>query len=110
MFWANMILGLALMAAPFALGYSTNPAALWGSLVVGAVIAIASGYKAYTKTAELWEDWVDIVAGVIAIVLPFLFGFNTLAVAMWTSIVLGIIVVAIAAYDLYAHRSVARQP
>jgi hypothetical protein len=83
------------------LGYSTNPTATWGSIAVGAVIAIASGYKAYTKVADRWEDWVDVVAGVIAILLPFVFGFSALAVALWTCIVLGVIVVAVAGYDLY---------
>ena len=104
MFWANMILGLVLMIAPFALGYSTNPLALWSSIAVGAVIAIASGYKAYTKAVDRWEDWVDVVAGVIAILLPFVFGFSTLAMALWACIVLGVIVVAMAGYDLYATR------
>jgi hypothetical protein len=106
MFWANMILGLALMFAPFVLNYNTNPLALWGSIAVGAVIAIASGYKAYTKAADRWEDWVDIIAGVIAILLPFLFSFSMLATALWTCVVLGVIVVAVAGYDLYT----ARQP
>jgi hypothetical protein len=107
MFWVNMILGLALILAPFALGYSTNPTALWSSIVVGAVIAIASGYKAYTNAADRWEDWVDVVAGVIAILLPFVFGFSAVTTALWTYIVLGVIVVAVAGYDLYATRPVA---
>jgi hypothetical protein len=107
MFWANMILGLALMIAPFVLGYNTNPTALWSSIAVGAVIAVASGYKAYTKTTDRWEDWVDVVAGVIAILLPFVFGFNTLAVALWTCIVFGVIVTAVASYDLYKTQPVA---
>lgn len=101
MFWANMILGLALMIAPFVLGYSTNPTATWGSIAVGAVIAIASGYKAYTKVADRWEDWVDVVAGVIAILLPFVFGFSALATALWACIILGVAVVALSGYQLY---------
>ena len=107
MFWANMILGLALMIAPFVLGYNTNTTALWSSVLIGAVVALASGYKAYTKATDLWKDWVDIVAGAIAIVMPFVFGFNTLAVALWTCIVIGAVVVAVAAYDIYKAQPVA---
>ena len=101
MYWLNMILGLALIVAPFALGYNTNVTAFWSSIILGAVIALASGYKAFAKDAAHWEDWVDVVAGVIAVLVPFVFGFSTLVTALWACVVLGVIVAALSGYRLY---------
>jgi hypothetical protein len=107
MYWLNMILGLALIVAPFALGYNTNTTAFWSSIILGVVIALASGYKALIKDAARWEDWVDVVAGVIAVLVPFVFGFSALATALWAFIVLGVIVAGLSGYRLYTTREAA---
>jgi len=101
MYWLNMILGLALLVAPFVFNYTTDVRAFWSSIILGAVIALASGYKAYAKDAARWEDWVDVVAGVIAVLVPFVFGFSALATALWACVVLGVIVAALSGYKLY---------
>src|SRR5262249_31227825 len=38
--WVNLVLGVWLVIAPFLMGYTGTPAALWNNLVGGAVIAI----------------------------------------------------------------------
>jgi hypothetical protein len=108
MFYINMVLGLLLIIAPFALSYSNNPVALWSSVVIGAIIALASGYKAFAKDTNRWEDWVDVLAGLVAVATPFVFGFSTMAAAMFTFIILGLIVALLSAYDLYVTNPVAR--
>lgn len=108
MYWVNMVLGLALIAAPFALGYSDTSTALWSSIILGAIIALASGYKAIAKDKAHWEEWVDLVAGIVAVLIPFALGFSALTAALWASIILGIIVAALAGYQLYTVRVVAR--
>ena len=101
MFWLETVLGLALIAAPFALNYRDNPAAFWASIVLGVVVVLVSGYKAYTNKAERWENWVDVVAGAVAILMPFVFGFSALVTALWAFIVIGLLIVILSGYDLY---------
>ena len=42
----NVILGLWLIAAPFTLGYFSATAALWNSIIVGAVVAVLGAWSA----------------------------------------------------------------
>jgi hypothetical protein len=107
MYWLEAVLGLALVAAPFALGYRDNPAALWGSIVIGAVVVAVSGYRAYRNTAERWEGWVDVVAGAAAILVPFIFGFSAVATALWAFVVIGLLIVLLSGYELYVTRAAA---
>ncbi|MEN9934040.1 MAG: hypothetical protein RLZZ387_619 [Chloroflexota bacterium] len=107
MYWLEAVLGLALIAAPFALGYRDNTYAFWASIVLGAVVTLVSAYKAYARPTERWEGWVDVVAGVAAILVPFLFGFSALATALWAFVVIGVLIAILSGYDLYTSRQAA---
>ena len=96
MLWTMSALGLALMLAPFVLNYSSNSAALWTSLILGAVIALVSGYKAVTKDTEEWENWAAGIAGVLAVFAPYVLGFSGIAAALWTNVILGAAVAILA--------------
>jgi hypothetical protein len=43
--WANLLLGIVLFLAPWAVGYSTEMAAAWNSWALGVILA---GFAAYT--------------------------------------------------------------
>ncbi|MCG8347454.1 MAG: SPW repeat protein [Chloroflexales bacterium] len=103
-YWILSILGLLLVISPFALGYSTDTNAMWSSIVLGAVIALVSGYKALARDKGIWEDVIAVIAGVVAIAIPFVLGFSSIAVALWTFVVMGILVVLLSGYDIYARR------
>jgi hypothetical protein len=107
MYWLETVLGLALIAAPFALGYRDNPAALWSSVVIGVVVVAVSGYKGYTRTPERWEGWVNVIAGVAAVLVPFIFGFSALATALWASVLIGILIAALSGIALFTERTAA---
>ncbi|MFO7170430.1 MAG: SPW repeat protein [Chloroflexota bacterium] len=107
MYWLEAVLGLALIAAPFALGYRDNPAALWGSIVIGLIVVLISGYRAYKHETERWEGWVGVVAGVAAILVPFIFGFSAVATALWSFVVIGLLIAILSGYDLYTTREAA---
>jgi hypothetical protein len=105
MYWLEALLGLALIAAPFALGYREHPAALWGSILLGALVVAVSGYRAYRATSERWESWVVVVAGVAALVVPFIFGFSAIATALWAFVVFGLLLVLLSGYELFVTRA-----
>jgi hypothetical protein len=96
------VLGLWLIAAPFVLGVSG--AGLWNAVVVGSLIALASGYNWYLTTTD--EDVNRLVAysaavlGLWVIAAPFVFGVGT--AAMWNDVIVGAIVASFAGYNGYA--------
>lgn len=93
MFWITGILGLALVLAPFVLGYSDNSGALWSSIILGGVVLLVSLYEALVKDKSDWEYWLAGLAGVLAILAPFVLNFSAVGTAMWVSIILGLLIV-----------------
>lgn len=99
MYWLTGILGLGMLLAPFVFNFVDNPAALWTSLILGVFAVGLSFIEAVHKDAS-WEYWVVEGVGLLAIIAPFVFGFNTHANAMWVSIVAGVVLVAVAGSKL----------
>ena len=100
MYWMTGLLGFALMVAPFLFGYSYNAPALWASLLVGLATVGFSWMEAAVHDRETWEYWSVAALGAIAVIAPFLLGFADLTIALWTSIVLGVLIALFAATKL----------
>jgi hypothetical protein len=49
--WANFVLGLWLIIAPFALRYNMIPTATWNNVIVGIVVAVLSIIRALEHTS-----------------------------------------------------------
>lgn len=89
MYLLTGFLGLALIAAPYFFGYSGDMLALWTSLIVGAVLIIASIFEGIAADKERWEYWVVGAVGVAAIFAPFVLGFTAPGAALWTMVIIG---------------------
>jgi uncharacterized membrane protein HdeD (DUF308 family) len=101
MYWLTGLLGLLLGIAPFVLGYRDHTYALWSSVILGAIVVLVSAYKAIDSRPANWEYWVAGLAGLLAVIAPFALGFSTLTSALWTTIVLGVILLILAAYEVF---------
>jgi hypothetical protein len=101
MYWVTGILGFLLMAAPYFFQYSNNPTALWASLLFGGGVVAVAFIEGFAKGRGRWEYWVAALAGVAIILAPFVFGFGTVAAALWTSISIGILLTVIAGSQLF---------
>lgn len=101
MYWITGILGLALILAPFVLGYSNNPTAQWTSIILGAVVAVVSLLEGWLKNVSKWEYWVAGLAGLLAVIAPFVLGFSALSAALWTCVILGALVAILAGYEVF---------
>lgn len=101
MYWITGILGLILALAPFLFGYSGDSAALWTSVLVGGATIIVSLIEGARADKEQWEYWAAGILGLIAIIAPFIFGFGTNTSAMWTSLVIGALIVIFAGSRLF---------
>jgi hypothetical protein len=97
----NAVLGLWLIAAPFVLGVSG--AGLWKAVVVGSLIALASGYNWYLTTKDgkvsRLVAYSAAVLGLWVIAAPFVFGVGT--AVMWNDLIVGAVVASFGGYNGY---------
>lgn len=104
MFFITGLLGVALAVAPWILNYSNDSTAMWTSVIVGGLVALASAVKGVLLDTEgenaNWEYWIAGIAGIAAIAAPFILGFTALTAALWTSIIVGALVVIISGYEV----------
>lgn len=107
MYWLTGLLGLALGVAPFVLGYRYNTAAMWTSIVLGVVVVVLSAIEAMDESKQTWEYWVAGGAGLVAVIAPFVFGFSTIAWALWVTIVIGFLILLISGYEVYVEQTTA---
>lgn len=101
MFWVTGLAGLALIAAPWVLNYSNETNPLWASIIIGAVIALVSAYKAFARDIASWEYWIAGIAGIAAVVAPFVLGFTALTAALWTLVIVGAFVAILSLYEVF---------
>jgi hypothetical protein len=94
----NLILGMVLFFSPWAFDLSVG--AQWQTAsVIGIVIAVLS--IAALAAFALWEEWLNLVAGLALIVSPWLLGFQN-SDAMTIDVVIGGLVAVFAAFEVWA--------
>lgn len=100
--WMNLILAVALFLSPWVMGFAGEFMPAWNAWIVGVVIG-ALALATLTVFSE-WEEWVNMVLGIWLVVAPWLLDFATNANAMWTHVVVGLLVAAISAWALWDER------
>ncbi len=102
--WANLVLAILLVISPWVLAYSTG-IAMYNAVIVGLVIGLVA-IGALVAFAQ-WEEWVNLILGAWAVISPFVLGFAAITAALWTHVVIGLLVAVLAAVELW---SVMRPP
>jgi hypothetical protein len=77
-------------------------AATWNAWIVAIVIAALSIW-AIAMYAE-WQDWLNGLLGIWLIVAPWVLKFSAAAIVTWDHVIVGILVVVLAAWELWAVR------
>jgi hypothetical protein len=99
---ANLVLGAALFFSPWIFKFSAGPQSQ-NAWITGIVIAILS--IAALAAFAVWEEWLNLIAGLWAIVSPWMLGFQG-TTAMTVHVIIGIIVAVLAAIELWIlHRN-----
>lgn len=102
--WAsagNVMAGLWLIAAPFVLNFGANEMAQWNHVIVGAAVLVFAGIRAFDPDEREGISWASAALGVWLIVSPFVLGYAQLNPARNSSIITGLIVLALAAFSAY---------
>lgn len=100
--WANLVLAVLLFVSPWVLGFSAVQYAAWNAWISGVVIA-ALAIGALSAFQE-WEEWLNLIVGIWVVAAPWVLGFAAMAAAMWTHVVIGLLVVAAAAWEIWEVR------
>lgn len=94
--WINALIGVWFIISPWTLGYSQYTGALWFSIILGAILLIVSIWAAVqSKTLgwASWQSWIALVMGILFIIESF--SWNLSSGAMWTDIILGVVVIVL---------------
>lgn len=97
--WANVILAACLFVSPWVIGFAADMMPSWNAWIVGVIIG-AMALAAISTFAE-WEEWANLVLGLWLIVSPWILGFAANVNAMWTSIILGLLVAAVSIWAVW---------
>ena len=97
--WLNLALAVVLFVSPWFLGFTAEKAAAWTAWGTGILIAILA-LAAIIQFAE-WEEWASLVLGLWLVVSPWVVGFTNVIEARWAHVVLGLLVAAVAAWEVW---------
>lgn len=87
---------------PWVIGFASEAAPTWNAWIAGIVLG-ALAVATLSAFAE-WEEWANLVIGLWLIVSPWLLGFMANINAMWTHVILGVLVAAISAWAVWDYR------
>jgi hypothetical protein len=106
----NILAGLWLLLAPFALGYAGVASAMWNSAAIGIVVSALAILRVSKPAHHEGVSWTNCALGLWMIFAPFVLGHWTVAAAAWNDIIVGIVVVALAATSASATHMMREQP
>jgi hypothetical protein len=92
----NLILGMILFFSPWLFGLSAGAAWQIAS-IIGILVAVLS--IAALAAFAVWEEWLNLIAGLALMVLPWLLGFQDQA--MTIDVAIGMSVAALAAFEAW---------
>lgn len=104
----NIVLGVWLFIAPFAVGYADLEPAVWNDMVIGATIFILALVRVIAPLQHEGISWTNTVLGVWLVIAPFILGYHEFAKggqginimgAIWNDVVVGVIVFALSAWS-----------
>ncbi|MGH6944592.1 MAG: SPW repeat protein [Geminicoccaceae bacterium] len=120
--WVMLVLAVWLFISPWVLGFfwrmapaaeATMPlgnlvAASWNAWVLGVVIGVLAIW-AIAQFAE-WQDWINGILGIWLVVSPWVLGFGQVPAPTWDHVIVGLLVLILAAWEIWAVRQGASAP
>ncbi len=96
----QLLLGAAPLALPWILQFTTAPVAAWNVWISGGIIAVLAAAALYQ--VQKWEEWTNAVIGIWLVVSPWVLGFSNDAMTTWNAAIIGLVVLCVAGWELYA--------
>lgn len=100
----NIVVGIWLILAAFALGFTDVSMALWNSVTVGVAIIVVSALRISSSSDRwYWLSWITFLLGLWLIASPFILGYGDQMRPMASDVFSGIAVVLLSGFSGLAH-------
>ena len=99
--WLVALAGLWMVIAAFVLDHPADANAQWNAIIVGVVVIVLGAWAAITERADTSRvlNWISVVAGIWLVIAPFVLAYSELSTALWNDIIVGVIIVVLAAWS-----------
>lgn len=92
----NVAAGLWVFFSPWVFGYAVDSAAMWVSMVSGAIIvSIGLIRSLHPRTNPSWS-WVSFIVGLWVVITPWVYGYTFNVPAVWSDVIVGLSVALLA--------------
>lgn len=102
----NVLAGIWLVIAPFALAYNDIEGALWNDIIIGVSVFVLALVRVGNPLQYEGVSWTNFVLGIWLLAAPFVIGYSDTGPAVANDIILGVVVLILAAWSAYASRDV----
>ena len=92
-------LGAGLFVAPWLFGFAGEGISAWMAWATGAAFAVI-GLLNFDEDSS-WPAWANMVAGLWAVIAPWATQFAAVEAAMWSHVIVGVVVIATSLAKLY---------
>jgi hypothetical protein len=99
----NVIAGLGLLLSPWYFGFTTETYAAWNAWIVGTAIFVIAAAALFAFHEA--KEWINLVAGLWAVIAPWALGFSAVTAAMWAHVIAGIVVAILAGGSIWFVRN-----
>ena len=99
---ASFLLGVWLIVSPWILQFREVEMAVWNAWILGVIVAVAA-VAALARYHE-WEEWVSLALGAWLVVSPWVLGFTATTAALWSHVIVGLLVAGMAVWTIREFR------
>lgn len=99
--WCNWLLGIWLCISPWALRFDVEPTTTQTAVISGILIILVEVVT--LSIYRVWEEWINVILGTWLVICPWVLGINS-SVARVNLIVVGLLVMALAIYEIWEAR------
>lgn len=94
----NLVLGAILFASPWIWNFDAGRPSQ-NAMIVGIIIAVLA--IAALSAFAVWEEWLNLIVGLWAVISPWVLGFHARTTEMTAHVVIGILVAVLAAIEIW---------
>jgi len=98
--WTNLLLGFWLFVSPWVFQLPNDSVVAWNAWISGGIIAVIAAAALYQ--VQKWEEWTNAIVGIWIACSPWVFGFSHDPVNTSNAVIVGLLVLCVAGWELYA--------
>ncbi len=94
------MLGIWLLLSPWVFGYQTaGSAAIWNSVIIGALIAILAASNCFSEHVRTGPNWINVPLALWTMISPLVYGYTANTGGLGDNLVLAVLIAALAIYS-----------